>query len=195
MALMPGALRITSALAFSGFGDIGAKAIDGNLIIDLQNYRYFYATRALDVALSTIAPFVEDTKVKDIAIIFKDSGMPLSHVRIPKRGLPNYVKYRNGPYGAYTQPTFSTDYVDIPVGRKLPRPPPFAVGFKPQFNLFLSDPSGFLKANLGLSAWASTRIWTGGSLVAGIAYYPFNEISTVNEPMSMPVRTGGGLSR
>jgi len=63
------------------------------------------------------------------------------------------------------------------------------LGYKPQFQLFLNDPSGFWKGKLGLSLWAIYPVWDGGSLTAGVASYPFTDIETTNAPLSIPVRT------
>ena len=54
---------------------------------------------------------------------------------------------------------------------------------------FLNDPSGFFKARVGLEVWSSYHPWKGASFVAGLEGYPINNISTVNEPLSIPVRS------
>ena len=187
--LLPLQLRLISALSSSGFGHIGVEMIDNRMVIDLQNHKYFYATRALDVVLLTIAPIVAQTELEDIRIIFKDNGMPLSFVHVSRDKIIDYVKYQYTSYASHVQPEFNTEYIDIPDNRKRPKTAPFVLGFKPQINFLLNDPSGFFKSNLGLSLWASLRSWTGGSVIAGVSYYPFNEISSANEPLSIPVRT------
>jgi len=62
-------------------------------------------------------------------------------------------------------------------------------GFMPSVQTFLNDPSGFFKARIGLQVWASAHPWKGSSFVAGLEGYPVNNISTVNEPLSIPVRS------
>lgn len=180
--------RLVSALSFSGFNDIGVEIIDDRMIIDLQNSKYFYTTRALEVILTTIAPIISGYDLEDVTIIFKESSIPLFSVHITKNSLLDYVKYKFTPYESYVQPEFDTDYIEIPDNPKRPVSG-LLIGFKPQFNFFLNDPSGFLKGNLGVSLWVSYRPWAGGSLIAGVASYPFTSISTVNEPLSIPVRT------
>jgi len=65
----------------------------------------------------------------------------------------------------------------------------FGWGFMPSVQTFLNDPSGFFKARIGLQVWASAHPWKGSSFVAGLEGYPVNNISTVNEPLSIPVRS------
>ena len=180
--------RIARALSSSGFSDIGLTITDDTMIIDLQNSKYFYAPRASEVVLSTIAPIVAGYDVENITIIFKENGVPLYSVKMSKTKLMDYVQYKNTAYKIYIQPAFDTDYNEIPDGPRTPISS-LLVGFKPHFNLFLNDPSGFWKGNLGVSTWVSYRPWEGGLLIAGVASYPFVGISTVNEPLSIPVRT------
>jgi hypothetical protein len=65
----------------------------------------------------------------------------------------------------------------------------FGYGIRPRLETFLNDPSGFFKYRLGISGWVSYQPWTGASLVTGLAAYPINNISTSNEPLSIPVRS------
>lgn len=181
--------RIINALVATGFSDIGLETVGGRLSIDLQNNKYFYIPNALDTVLVTIAPIVAHADVKEILVIFKSNGIPMSSVLLTMQELAAYEQYRNTPYGTYVDPLLSTGYTRIPANRKLPRQSRIALGIKPQFNFFLNDPSGFLKGNIGISAWGSYRTWTGASVVAGVAVYPFTNISTVNSPLSIPVRT------
>jgi hypothetical protein len=62
-------------------------------------------------------------------------------------------------------------------------------GFKPTIKTFLNDPSGFFKYRIGVEAWSGFHPWKGVSFVAGLEGYPLNNISTVNEPLSIPVRS------
>ena len=188
-ALLP-ETRIVRALAFSGFSDIGVEIIGDRMTIDLWNRKYLHTTRALDVALSAIEPIIsERDDVEEVTIIFKEHGMPMCSTRISKAGFADYVKYRFTPYRDNVEPRFRTDYVEIPDSPKRPQTWPLTVGFKPIFNLLLNDPSGFWKGNFGASVWAVYRPWDGANVIAGVAAYPFASISTVNEPLSRPVRT------
>jgi antitoxin (DNA-binding transcriptional repressor) of toxin-antitoxin stability system len=62
-------------------------------------------------------------------------------------------------------------------------------GLLPSIETFLNDPSGFFKARIGLQLWSSVHPWKGMSLVGALEAYPVNNISTVNEPLSIPVRS------
>ncbi|MEW6602256.1 MAG: YjbH domain-containing protein, partial [Nitrospirota bacterium] len=62
-------------------------------------------------------------------------------------------------------------------------------GIKPSLETFLNDPSGFFKYRLGLIGWTSYYPWRGATLIAGVEGYPLNNISTSNEPLSIPVRS------
>jgi hypothetical protein len=62
-------------------------------------------------------------------------------------------------------------------------------GWKPSFETFLNDPSGFFKYRLGLEGWLAYHPWQGASFVGGLAGYPLNDISTSNIPPAEAVRS------
>ena len=73
--MLPIERRIALALGFEGFSSIGVSLHGKNLIIDLQNNKYFFSSRAIEVALEIIAPIVRDfnsaneEKIGDILFI------------------------------------------------------------------------------------------------------------------------------
>jgi len=179
--------RIMQALSFSGFYNIGCDLREKTLTIDLENGKYFYDTKALEVILKTIYPMIP-SQVEDINIIFKDSDLPLFSFHFKREDLLNYVKKQYTREEFYSVSELKTSYSHIPLNRKQ-FSPKIVFGYKPQWELFLNDPSGFWKGKVGLSLWGQSRVWKGGSIVAGIGIYPFSNISTINEPLSIPVRT------
>ena len=59
-AKLPIERRTALALGFAGFSSIGVSLHGKNLVIDLQNNKYFFSARAIDVAMELITPLVRD---------------------------------------------------------------------------------------------------------------------------------------
>lgn len=195
IALMAVERRMLFGLGLAGFSSIGITLTGGDLTVDLQNNRFFYNARGVQEALLTIAPMVRDhnAAVKDgridsILIIVKENGVPLYSYRTGAEDLLEYAAERLSDGEFHSLATIDTGYAALPEGRK-EMTPGYVIGYKPQVQLFLNDPSGFWKGKVGISLWASYPVRAGGSLVAGAAFYPFANVETVNEPLSIPVRT------
>jgi hypothetical protein len=191
--LLPMEGRISLALGALGFSSIGVNLNGKDLTIDLQNNKYFFSSRAIESALTAIEPIVRaysstEDRVEAILIILKENGVPLYSFRTRAADLVEYAAGRLSYAEFHSLAAIDTGYIRLPEGGKYITPG-FVMGYKPQFQLFLNDPSGFWKGKLGLSLWASHPVWAGGELTAGAAIYPFSSVNTVNEPLSIPVRT------
>ena len=121
-------------------------------------------------------------------MIFKDNGVPLFSFRAKAEDMLEYADEKLSHGEFHSLAATDTGYIGVPEGRK-DMTPTFVMGYKPQFQLFLNDPSGFWKGKLGISLWASHPVWDGGALTAGVAAYPFSSIETSNTPLSIPVRS------
>ncbi len=73
--------RIAFALADVGFSDIGVSSDGFILRVDAQNDRYFFAPRAVEVLLATIAPFVPPN-VEYVRVQLKENGIPVAEAAI-----------------------------------------------------------------------------------------------------------------
>lgn len=187
--------RMVLGLESMGFSSIGISVSGGRLTIDMQNNLFFYNARGVQEALLTIAPIVREHNasgkkepIDDIVIIVKEDGAPLYTYSVRAEDLMEYTAERMRENEFHALAKIDTGYTALPEGRKQATPG-YVIGYKPQVQLFLNDPSGFWKGKVGLSLWATYPIREGGSLVAGAAVYPFANVETVNAPLSIPVRT------
>ena len=180
--------KLYLALTSSGFSNIGIESKDGRLVIDLENNKYFYNMRALGVVLSAIAPIVPEN-IQDIIIIFKENSVPMFSFRTNRQDLTGFYEGSLTPNEFLYLSGFDTSVSNVPDNVKRAKGGGLVLGYKPQFQLYLNDPSGFWKGKIGVSGWASYSLWKSASLVAGVALYPFVNIKTSNEPLSIPVRT------
>ncbi len=185
--LNPLSERITKALYFSGFSDIGILMQGDELWIEAQNEKYFYNTKALGRILTAVIQAVPE-HIRKIHIILKENGVPIIDFSALKADINNYYS------GELTLNEFlyvseiNTDVLktlDIPGRHKKS----FRYRFRPSLETFLNDPSGFFKYRLGVSGSMSYHPWKGASFVTGLSTYPINNISSVNEPFSIPVRS------
>jgi hypothetical protein len=183
----PLAERIKRGLYASGFRDIGVMISDSEIWVRAANDRYYYSTRAVGVILKTLDQLLPQG-IQRINIILIERGIPMISLATEREDLSNfeaelfkvneYLSLTEIKTNIYETPDMSTSYKQY-----------FSYGIKPELNMFLNDPSGFLKMRAGASGWLSLHPWKGASLTAGMQGYPLNNISSINEPLSNPVRS------
>jgi hypothetical protein len=183
----PLADRIAFALGDVGFSDIGVSSDGFTLRIDAQNDRYFFAPRAVEVLLATIAPFVPPN-VEYVRVQLKENGIPMVEAAVSASALSGAgsgffltdriraaVGFRSGNFDAPIRPTTHRRWLDYSI--------------KPSFEAFLNDPSGFFKYRVGLVGSLSAFPWRGGTALLGIEGYPLNNVSSSIAPLSIPIRS------
>lgn len=181
-------MRISWALATMGFGNIGVNWEGKDLVIDLENYKYFYFGRALDVVLKTLTPILTDD-VEKVIIIFKENDIPMYFFETTREDIKLYGKGLITKNQLLYISKLSSDYAQVPKGYKSATQRGIVLGYKPIFQLFLNDPSGFWKGKVGVTGYATKKLATSLNTTLGVSFYPLANISTVNEPLSIPVRT------
>jgi len=184
----PLAARIGRALSEVGFRNIGVAADGFFLRIDAENDRYFFAPRAAEILLETIAPIVPDT-LEYVRVTLRENGIAVAAFAAssPARG-----RHAEGGAPPRTRPPEEPGFLrgefDAPVGNVTHRRW-FDYGVKPSFEAFVNDPSGFFKYRLGIAGWGSFFPWTGGTALLQIEAYPLNNISSSVGPLSIPIRS------
>jgi len=78
--------RIAFALSAVGFSDIAVSDDGFTLRVDAQNDRYFFAPRAVEVLLATIAPFVPPG-VEYVRVQLKENGIPMAEAAVSASAL------------------------------------------------------------------------------------------------------------
>ncbi|MBI5188641.1 MAG: YjbH domain-containing protein [Nitrospirae bacterium] len=181
--------RLSFALLLSGFSNIGISLENKTLIIHLENHKYLSNMKALVIALKAIGPIIPE-EVNSITLIFKERGIPIFSFHTTRMDLADLLADKLNVNEFFVISDFQTKNLHVPKtekGAKLADA--FMYGYKPHFQLFLNDPSGFLKGKLGILGWVGYIPWESAAVVAGVGLFPFANISTVNEPLSIPVRT------
>lgn len=183
----PLSVRIGRGLYESGFRDIGIMIQNNEIWVEAANDRYYYNTRAIGVILQILDQLLPEG-IQRIYIILVERGIPIISFATDREDLHDFETgvFKVHEYLSLTE--IKTDIYEMPEMRQSYRQY-FTYGFKPEFQLFLNDPSGFLKMRAGASGWLALHPWKGASLVAGAEGYPVNNISTANEPLSIPVRS------
>lgn len=179
--------RLINAMYYSGFRDIGVMMQGDDLWLEAENTKYYYNTRAIDVILKIIADITAE-KIQNIHIVLKNNGIPLFQFTTTKDDI---MELHNGKltYGEFLYlsktKTDTLDSLDAPKKHKKW----FNYGVKPSLQTFLNDPSGFFKYRFGVSGWASYHPWNGASFLTALEGYPVNTVSSINKPLSTPVRS------
>ncbi len=185
--LNPLSQRLTTALYYSGFSDITVFVEDGDLLIYAQNERYYYPAKAIGVILDILSETMPED-IRNVSVILYENGIPLIELTSTRADIIDLNSGRltvneflhlseintRTPNASYSHGSFKKT---------------LRYGLKPDLQTFLNDPSGFFKYRFGIIGWTSYSLWKGASLITGIATYPVNNISSANEPLSIPVRT------
>lgn len=183
--------RLAKALLASGFSDIRVKIDTGDIRIEAQNNKYFYAARAVGIILKLVMDLVPPN-VENIHITLSDKGIPLIAFSTTRMDTADWLAEKlTTPEFLYLSRFDSavTESLDVPVQS----PQRFTYGIRPSLESFLNDPSGFYKYRFGIATWAGYHPWKGASFVVGPEWYPLNNVSSSNEPLSDPVRSDAVL--
>jgi hypothetical protein len=179
--------RIAMAMYRAGFMDIGVIQAGEDLLIEAENDKYYYQPRAIGVALRAVHEIVPPW-VRRIRLVLMNKRIPVLSFETVMSDYALFEQERITVNEFLQLSNMKTDVTDTRAAiRQYVKH--FDYGIKPEFRLFLNDPSGFFKYRLGASGWAAYRPWRGASLVAGTEIYPLNNVSSVNEPLSKPVRS------
>ena len=183
----PLAARISRGLDASGFRDIGVRTRDSEIWVEAANDRYLYNARALGVILQVLDQLLPDS-IEHVYVILTERGVPIISFSSEREDLHNFETgvFKVNEYLSLTE--IKTNIYQMPDIRPSYKKY-FSYGIKPEIQLFLNDPSGYFKMRAGASGWLALHPWKGASLVAGVEGYLINDISTVNSPLSKPVRS------
>lgn len=183
--------RITRALNESGFSNIGVKQ-DGEILwVEAANNKYYYNMKAVGMALRAIGRILQKNSGQDfrrLHLIITDNDIPLVEFVTSIDDLKSYYAEELRAHEFLYLSKIKTDIwenVDVTKNRRRY----FDYVLKPDFKLFLNDPSGFLTYRLGVAGDVLFNPWKGGTFVAGLLGYMINTISSSNAPSSTPVRT------
>jgi hypothetical protein len=179
--------RIVKALSWSGFEDIGVYREGDDIWIEAENGRYFFLTRAVGVALRTIAGIVPDD-VRRVHLILKENGIGLVEFIASREDIDDLYSGRMSVNEFYALSTVKTGKASLKVDKVWERKS-VKYGFAPSLETLLNDPAGFFKYRFGVKGWIDYHPWAGGTFHAGVETYPLNNFETSNEPLSVPVRS------
>ncbi len=179
--------RMAVALKAQGFSDIGIDETGETLTIRAQNDKYFYSMKAVGVIMNTIMPLMTPS-TEQVRITLTRTGLPIFRVETTQADIRDLYTGRLTCGEFFRLSKIATDIdkaPDIPTKDKRL----FTPGWKPSFESFLNDPSGYFKYRLGLEGWLAYHPWQGASLVGALQTYPLNDISSSNIPPSEAVRS------
>jgi len=179
--------RLLRAINHSGFSDIGVAVVDDELWISAHNDKYFFSGRAVGVLLGIIAD-INPENISRVHVVLTERGLPVTEFACLKSDLIGLFEERMSPYDFFLLSEFKTGVSGMPE-MSIAHKKSWSYGVRPILETFLNDPSGFFKYRLGLQGWINYQPWEGTSFIAGLATYPLNNFSTVNEPLSIPVRS------
>jgi len=179
--------RVTKALYYSGFSDIVVQLEDNELWIEAQNNKYYYTMRAIWVILDTIIQIMPEN-IEKVYIILKENGIPVVEVKTIREDIYDLHLKKLNIAEFLCLAEINTDILETK-GVQGVHKRQLEYGIKPTVETFLNDPSGFFKYRIGLLGLMNYHPWKGASLAAGTEWYPVNTVSTVNKPLSIPVRS------
>lgn len=179
--------RVISALSRSGFSDIQFYSVNGEWWLEAQNDKYFYNMKAVRIMLDILSDTLPETGEK-LHIVLKKNGTPLLEFTTTREDVKALYAEKLTPGEFLYVSKIGSEITETP-GNASVYKKRVQYGIKPSLETFLNDPSGFFKYRLGLTGWAGYYPWKGAAMIAGLEGYPLNNISTSNEPLSLPVRS------
>ncbi len=179
--------RIAAALDASGFSDIGVASDGLTLRVEAQNDRYFFTPRAVEEVLSILAR-TGTGNARYVRIVVKENGIPLAELVTMGAAVDGLAAGTMSLPRFFEVSTFRTDESETAVRDTVHRRR-LAYGVKPSVDTFLNDPARFFSYRAGVTGWLHASAWRGGTAVAGVEAYPINNVSTLNAPLSIPVRS------
>jgi len=187
MQSSPFTVRLAGILSEEGFSDIGVGQEDGAVWVEAQNDRYYYNSKAVAVIIRSLVATAPET-VHEVSITLKENGIPLLRFTTTREDLLEWYAERltNSQYLGISRYETDVRRLRCPRGEDARF---FTYNIEPTLQTLLNDPSGFFKYRLGAKGWVAYHPWTGSGVVVGLEAYPLNNISTVNEPLSIPVRS------
>ena len=187
LKMSPAEERVAAALAASGFSDIAILMDKDELRIEAANERWFFAPKAVAVAIRLADALAPET-VRTVSVTLTENRTPVLRFRALRSDIGEWRSERlSNAQFAYLSGLDADVYENLDAART--NRSNLKYGLMPVMQTYLNDPSGFLKARIGALAWTSWHPWRGASLVAGLEGYALNNISTANEPLSIPVRS------
>jgi hypothetical protein len=182
--------KIYLALIKNGFTDINILLEGDRATVSCQNNMFFYEQDAVNA----VAQAFNDVDLKEVdtyKIIVRDSGTQIYNFTLNKDMVSLYANSRITGDELYAYSRMNTKFQDTSLLELTPRLSRinYFVGFKPQFNFYLNDPSGFFKGSYGLKGWAGYSTKNNISFIGGIAFYPLNDISSINDSEDEAIRS------
>ncbi|MBN1381629.1 MAG: YjbH domain-containing protein [Deltaproteobacteria bacterium] len=179
--------RIVEALYQSGFSNIGVKW-DGDAVrVDAENDKFYYNPKAIGVALRALAPMIP-VDVQKVYFTLTENDIPVLEFETSTEDLIAFDSEHLSVSEFLYLSRFRTDVWKTPDSFKSHRTY-FDYNLKPDFKMFLNDPSGFFKYRFGILGQALFTPARGSTFAAGLVGYPLNTVSSANKPSSQPVRT------
>lgn len=183
--------RIIQALYESGFVNIAVRKYGEELQIEAGNNRYYYNLKAIGVALAAVNQILvksPGTDVLRLRLTLMENGIPVLAFATSVADLRAFhdEELKANEF-LFLSEVKTEGLTALDIKKEHQRYLDYAL--KPDFKLFLNDPSGFLTLRLGVSAEVLLNPWKGGTIAAGLLGYPINTVSSSNEPSSTPVRT------
>ncbi len=185
--------RLKIALESVGFSSVQLVRNENVMYISLRNDRYLNYSKAIEKIAETIPPFIPDG-VSFITLFFISYGNPLIKATINAEALKAIHEGVIPREDLWDFTEVSFDRSRMNYGRFFNSPftgfkSRWSFMWKPSFETFLNDPSGFFKYRFGILAHFELMLLPGGSFAWAIGKYPINTISTLNKPLSIPVRS------
>ncbi len=178
---------IAGALAASGFSDIGVAADRITLRVEAQNDRYFFTPRAIEEVLSVLAR-TGTGNAEFVRVVIKDNGIPQTEFVTTGPAVDGLAAGTMSLAHVFDIAAVRTDE-DKTLVRKTTDRKWFAFGARPSVDTFLNDPARFFSYRAGVIGWMHAFPWRGARVVTGVEAYPVNNVSTLNAPLSIPVRS------
>jgi hypothetical protein len=194
--------ELAELLAFSlekdGFSKVGVKVAGPKIWVEVTNERYnspSLALRRMFLVIDSLAP--ERIKKLYFTLIREDIfqvglATSRSHLRNLIESNTDPAQFLEFANLAQEHDAFEDEFIDpdIRPGLAETKPTSWSLTLKPDWEIYLNDPTGFTKTSLSLDIIGKLRPWRGGLFLAAVNLPIYNQISTSSRlDEARPVRT------
>jgi len=178
--------QIYNAIYRKGFRNVKVYTDGTDIVLEFENTRYLSDAKAIGRVLRT-AFFYSPKDTRRLIVISKRLNLHVLRVSVARDVLSDFFQ------GKISPPVFSK-FVDVKIADKKSkdktgytysvkyRKKDLFLGFKPDFEPYLNDPSGFFKCRLSIKPFIKEYPWDGGIAYARYSLPFYSDISTSLPP-------------
>jgi len=186
--------KIHEAIRKAGFSDVSVYTDGRDIVAEFDNTKYMSDQKAVGRVLRILL-FHSPSDTGQLSVVVRRRDMPILKVTVKPDYLEKFL------LGKIPGELFYSKLLDIEIVKQTVDQPQnyirterekefrFNFNIKPEFQMYLNDPSGFFKFRPGIKPYITTNVWKGALAFARYDIPFYSNISSSNIPLPDAVRS------